>query len=104
MKRGIRTTLGVLLSVLLLWWTMKDTSLHAVWTVLARSSLPWWIACMVFATAIFPLRAIRWRVLLTPVAGRIRFRSLWQGGGGGLVGRHGIPARAGGGVCWVGLA
>jgi glycosyltransferase 2 family protein len=95
MKRGIRTALGVLLSVLLLWWTMKGTSVHAVWAVLSRSSLPLWIACMVFATAIFPLRAIRWRVLLTPVAGRIRFRSLWQAVAIGMMASNVIPLRPG---------
>ncbi|MFI5245830.1 MAG: lysylphosphatidylglycerol synthase transmembrane domain-containing protein [Gemmatimonadales bacterium] len=95
MNRGVRTTLGVLLSVLLLWWTLKDTSLHAIWAVLSRSSLPLWIACMVFATAIFPLRAIRWRVLLTPVAGRIRLRSLWQAVAIGMMASNVIPLRPG---------
>jgi uncharacterized protein (TIRG00374 family) len=95
MKNGVRTTLGILLSVLLLWWTMKDTSVHAVWDVLSKSSLPLWIACMVFATAIFPLRARRWQALLAPVYGRLPFRSLWEATAIGMMATNIIPLRAG---------
>jgi uncharacterized protein (TIRG00374 family) len=95
MKNGVRAALGVLLSVLLLWWTMKDTSVHAVWDVLSKSSVPLWIACMVFATAIFPLRARRWQALLAPVAGRLPFRSLWEATAIGMMATNVIPFRAG---------
>ncbi|MFI5244715.1 MAG: lysylphosphatidylglycerol synthase transmembrane domain-containing protein [Gemmatimonadales bacterium] len=95
MKRGVRTTLGVLLSVLLLWWTMKGTSVHAIWAVLSRSSLPLWIGCMTFATAIFPLRARRWQALLAPVAGRLPFSSLWEATAIGMMATNVVPFRAG---------
>jgi uncharacterized protein (TIRG00374 family) len=95
MKNVIRGTLGVVVSALLLWWTMKDTSVHAVWEVLSKSSLPLWIACMVFATAIFPLRAIRWRALLAPVAGRLPFRPLWEATAIGAMASNVIPLRPG---------
>jgi glycosyltransferase 2 family protein len=95
MKNGVRAALGILLSVMLLWWTMKDTSVHAVWDVLSKSSLPLWIACMVFATAIFPLRARRWQALLAPVAGRLPFRSLWEATAIGMMATNVIPFRAG---------
>lgn len=95
MKNGIRGALGVLVSALLLWWTMKDTSVHAVWNVLSSSSLPLWIACMVFATAIFPLRARRWQALLAPVYGRLPFRSLWQSTAIGMMATNVLPLRAG---------
>ena len=95
MKNGVRAALGVLLSVMLLWWTMKDTSVHAVWDVLSKSSLPLWVACMVFATAIFPLRARRWQALLAPVAGRLPFRSLWEATAIGMMATNVIPFRAG---------
>ena len=95
MNRGVRTTFGVLLSVLLLWWTMKDTSLHAVWAVMSRSSLPLWIACMVFGTAIFPLRARRWQALLAPVAGRLPLRPLWEATAIGMMATNVVPLRPG---------
>src|ERR1019366_18522 len=95
MKNGVRAALGVLVSVMLLWGTRKDTSVHAVWDVLSKSSLPLWIACMVFATAIFPLRARRWQALLAPVAGRLPFRSLWEATAIGMMATNVIPFRAG---------
>jgi uncharacterized protein (TIRG00374 family) len=95
MKNSVRAALGVLLSVLLLWWTMKDTSVRAVWEVLSKSSVPLWIACMVFATAIFPLRARRWQALLAPVAGRLPFHSLWEATAIGMMATNVIPLRAG---------
>ncbi|MGH7653883.1 MAG: lysylphosphatidylglycerol synthase transmembrane domain-containing protein [Gemmatimonadaceae bacterium] len=95
MKNGIRGALGFILSALLLWWTMKDTSVPAVWDVLTKSNLPLWLACMVFATAIFPLRARRWQALLAPVYGRLPFRSLWQSTAIGMMATNVLPLRAG---------
>jgi uncharacterized protein (TIRG00374 family) len=95
MKNGVRTTLGVLLSVLLLWWTLKDTSVAAVWDVLSKSSLPLWIACMIFGGAIFPLRARRWQALLAPVYGRIPFRPLWEATAIGMMSTNVVGMRSG---------
>src|ERR1035437_5734340 len=95
MKNGVRAALGVLLSVMLLWWTMKDTSVHAVWDVLSKASFPLWIACILFATALFPLRALRWQALLACVAVRLRFRSLWEAAASGMMATNFIPFRAG---------
>ena len=95
MRVGWRGALGILLSVALLWWTLRDQDLRAVWTVLEQSSALLWIACAVFATAIFPLRARRWAALLEPVAGRLPFRSLWQSTAVGMMVNNVAPARAG---------
>lgn len=95
MKRSARIALGVVLSVLLLWWTMKDTSVKAVWDVLSRSSLPLWGACMVFATSIFPLRARRWQALLAPVYGRLPLGSLWEATAIGMMSTNVVGMRSG---------
>jgi len=95
MKNSFRTALGIVLSALLLWYTMKGTSVSAVWDVLSKSSLPLWIACMVFATAIFPLRARRWQALLAPVYGRLPFGSLWEATAIGMMATNILPLRAG---------
>ena len=95
MKNGFRTALGVVLSALLLWYTMKGTSISAVWDVLSKSSIPLWIACMIFGTAIFPLRARRWQALLAPVYGRLPFRSLWEATAIGMMATNILPLRAG---------
>jgi uncharacterized protein (TIRG00374 family) len=95
MRVGWRGALGILLSVALMWWVLHDLNLRDVWSVLSQSSVPLWIACMVFATAIFPLRARRWAALLEPVAGRLPFRSLWQSTAVGMMVNNVVPARAG---------
>jgi hypothetical protein len=95
MRVGWRGALGILLSVALLWWVLKDQDLGAIWRVLSESNLALWIATMVFATAIFPLRARRWAALLEPVAGRLPFRSLWQSTAVGMMVNNVVPARAG---------
>jgi uncharacterized protein (TIRG00374 family) len=95
MKNSVRTALGIVLSAVLLWYTMKGTSVSAVWDVLSKSSIPLWIACMVFATAIFPLRARRWQALLAPVYGRLPFRSLWEATAIGMMATNILPLRAG---------
>lgn len=95
MRLGWRGAAGIVLSVVLLWWTMKGTSLAAVWSVLSHSNLGLWLASMVTATAIFPLRARRWAALLEPVAGRLPFRSLWQSTALGMMVNNVLPFRAG---------
>jgi uncharacterized protein (TIRG00374 family) len=95
MKFGWRGALGILLSALLLWWTLHDVDLRAVVRVLSQSSLSLWMASMVAATAIFPLRARRWEALLTPIAGRLPFAPLWQSTAVGMMVNNVVPARAG---------
>lgn len=96
MKLGWRGALGLLLSALLLWWTLRGVDLSEVWRVLAKSSIPLWIACTACATAIFPLRARRWQALLLPVVGRrLSFAPLWQSTAVGMMVNNVVPARAG---------
>jgi uncharacterized protein (TIRG00374 family) len=95
MKLGVRGALGLLLSAFLLWYVMKDTGPRAVWDLLSHSNLALWVACMVAATAIFPLRARRWAALLEPVAGRLAFKPLWQSTAIGMMVNNVLPFRAG---------
>src|SRR3954471_11401461 len=50
---------------------------------------------MFCATAIFALRARRWRTILEPVAGRIPFGPLWRATAIGMMVNNVVPARAG---------
>lgn len=95
MTIGWRGALGIALSAGALWWTLHDVDLALVWGVLSHSNLPLWIACTVTSTAIFPLRARRWRALLEPVAGRLPFAPLWQSTAVGMMVNNVAPARAG---------
>lgn len=95
MKTKLRGLAGFLLSGVLLWWVLKDVSPAVVWAELARAD-PWlFFWCTVGATVIFPIRAMRWRVILQPVAGDVPFGPLWRSTAIGMMINNVLPARAG---------
>ncbi|MES2521095.1 MAG: lysylphosphatidylglycerol synthase transmembrane domain-containing protein [Gemmatimonadota bacterium] len=95
MKFDKKSALGILLSALLLWWTLHDESLGDVWRVLRNSNGFLFLVGTVLATLIFPLRARRWRTILEPVAGRIPFGPLWRSTAIGMMMNNIFPLRAG---------
>jgi len=95
LKFNWKSAIGIMLSVALLAWVLRDVSLAAVWGELQRSNLWLFLASAVASTLIFPLRAIRWRIILEPVAPGLRIAPLWRSIAiGGMVNNL-IPARAG---------
>lgn len=95
MKPTWRSAIGILLSAVLLWWTLRDVSLAAVWNELSRASIPLFLASVVCATLIFVLRARRWRTILEPVAPNQPFGALWRSTAIGMMANNLLPARAG---------
>jgi uncharacterized protein (TIRG00374 family) len=95
MKLGWRGALGFLLSALLLAWTLRGVNLREVWHVLAGSNLALLLLSAATATAIFPLRARRWRVILDPVEPNLPFGALWRATAIGMMVNNVVPARAG---------
>jgi glycosyltransferase 2 family protein len=94
-KAGWRSALGIALSALLLAWVLRDVSISSVWAELSRSNLPLFLASAFCATAIFPLRAIRWREILQPVAPNQPLGALWRSIAIGIMVNNVLPARAG---------
>lgn len=95
MRFDWKAGLGIVLSALLLWWTLHDINGAAVWGVL-RASHGWlWLASTVAATLIFPIRARRWRTILDPVVPHLPFRPLWRATAIGMMVNNVAPARAG---------
>lgn len=95
MKFSWKSAIGIVLSVALLAWVLRDVSLAAVWGELQRSNLWLFLASAVASTLIFPLRAIRWRIILEPVAPGLPIAPLWRSIAiGGMVNNL-VPARAG---------
>jgi uncharacterized protein (TIRG00374 family) len=95
MKIGWRGALGFLLSALLLWWTLKGVSFAEVRDQLRTANL-WLLALSaVVATAPFPLRAIRWRLILEPAVSRVSLGALWRAVAIGMMVNNVVPARAG---------
>ena len=95
MKLDWKGALGIALSVLLLWWTLRDVSLTDVWNVLRGSNVLAFAVGTIVSTCIFPLRARRWRTILEPVAGTIPFGPLWRSTAIGMMMNNVFPLRAG---------
>jgi hypothetical protein len=95
LRPGWRAALGAVLSAALIYWTLHGISPGDVAQRLASADPVLFIAAMVCATAIFALRAWRWRIILEPVAGRIPFGPLWRATAIGMMVNNVVPARAG---------
>ena len=95
MRLDWRGVVGIALTVLLLWLTLRGVDLGEVWTILATSSLPLWLLSAAAATAIFPLRARRWQAILAPLAGRLPIGPLWRATAIGMMVNNVLLARAG---------
>jgi uncharacterized protein (TIRG00374 family) len=95
MKFGWKGLLGVVISVALLWWTLRNESFEAIWNVLRASNVPLMLLAAATATLAFPLRAWRWRYILEPTAGTIPYGPLWRATAIGMMVNNVSPARAG---------
>jgi len=90
-----RGAIGIAISVGLLWWTLRDVAFGELWHVLQGSNAVWWGCAIVAATGTFPLRALRWRLILDPVAPGIPLGALWRSTAIGMMVNNLVPARAG---------
>lgn len=95
MRLGLRGALGILLSVALLVFALREVSLATVWAELRRSDLLLFALATALATATFPLRALRWRVILWPVAPALPLGPLWRATAIGAMVNNVVPVRAG---------
>lgn len=95
MRPGWRAAIGALLSVALIYWTLRGVSISEVASKLSHASLLLFAAATFCATAIFALRARRWRTILEPVAGVLPFGPLWRATAIGMMVNNVVPARAG---------
>lgn len=90
-----QTLIGAVLTVLLLTWTLRDIQPAALAQQLRQSNLGMLLLAALVATAIFPLRAIRWVVLLEPIAPKLTFMDAWRAVAIGMMINNVVPARAG---------
>lgn len=95
MRLGWRGVLGIILSVALLWWAMRDVSPAEVWHTLSRSNLLLFMLAAAVATLSFPLRAWRWRYILHGTVPNLPFGPLWRSTAIGMMVNNVVPARAG---------
>lgn len=95
MRMNWRGALGILLSAAFLYWALHDIDPAEVLTHLRQSNLWLLLASAATATLIFPLRAIRWKVILEPVVPGVRFGPLWRAVCIGMMVNNVVPARVG---------
>ena len=95
MKLGWKGALGIVLSVALLVWTLWGIDVGEVVATLRASNVAMLVLAALTATAIFPLRAWRWKVILEPVDADAPFGPLWRSTAVGMMINNVIPARVG---------
>jgi uncharacterized protein (TIRG00374 family) len=95
MRLNWKSALGIVLSAGLLVWTLHGESPAEIWTSISQSNVPLLIFAALVATAIFPLRAIRWRIILGPTAPDLPFGALWRSIAIGMMVNNIYPARLG---------
>src|SRR4051812_47818773 len=95
MKTGLRGALGVLLSAAFLYLAFRNVPLHSVIQNLRSADPLLLLLATIAATSIFPLRALRWRPILDPIAPGLPFNTLWRPTAIGMMLNNVTPARAG---------
>jgi uncharacterized protein (TIRG00374 family) len=95
MKFGWRGALGILLSAGFLYLAFRGIALAEVLAHIRRANLGLLLLSAVVATCIFPLRALRWRPILDPIAPGLPYASLWSATAIGMMINNVVPARAG---------
>jgi len=95
MKLGWKAALGVLVTVLLLTWALRDVAFSEVWVHL-REGDPLLLGAAVFvATFGFLIRALRWKILLHTVRPDTSLRSRFSAVSIGFMANNVLPARVG---------
>jgi uncharacterized protein (TIRG00374 family) len=94
--RIISGVLGVVISVGLLLWALRGVSLAEVWRHVAEADAVVLLVAVTIATSTFPLRLIRWQLLLQDERGRpYRAGPLWHAVALGFMANNLLPLRAG---------
>jgi glycosyltransferase 2 family protein len=95
MKLGWRGALGIALSAVALWWTLRDVDFGSVVQHIGSANPILLALSTAAATAIFPLRARRWRPILHAAAPDLPIGPLWRATAIGMMVSNLVPARAG---------
>jgi len=95
MKIGWRGVFGILLSAGFLYFAFRGIKLDEVVANMRGTNLGLMLLAAVLATGTFPLRAIRWRPILDPVAPGLPYGKLWRATAIGMMINNVVPARVG---------
>lgn len=96
MKFGWKGVLGIVLSLVCLYYAFRNFDFAAAIEAAKHANYVLLAASVVTATMMFPLRARRWRTILDPVAPEpVPFGPLWRSVAIGVMMTNILPARAG---------
>ena len=87
---------GIVVSGVLLWWALHDVDPAVVLAYARHAHAGWLVVTVILATLTFPLRTLRWRLILRDVDGhRLPLGPLWHAVAIGFMANNLLPARAG---------
>ncbi|HSG47837.1 MAG TPA: lysylphosphatidylglycerol synthase transmembrane domain-containing protein [Longimicrobiales bacterium] len=95
MKLGWKGTVGIALSAVLIWYTLRGVDPAAVWDQIRIADFRLLAASIAVAVLGYFLRAFRWRVLLHPVDPHTRLGSRFRALIIGFMANNLLPARVG---------
>lgn len=95
MKHRLTIAIGIVLSIALLVYALRDVSAAELFEHLGDANIWLLLAATAVATLTFAIRAIRWRVLLLPAAGEISYSSRFATVCIGFMANNVLPARLG---------
>ena len=90
-----KAVLGILISVALLYWALRNEPFGEIVEVIRNASLLWFSVAVFFATIVFWLRAWRWKPLLDAAFPDTSFRTRLAATTIGFMGNNLLPARVG---------
>jgi uncharacterized protein (TIRG00374 family) len=95
MKLDWKAVLGIAVSLFFLWFVFRGEDPAAIMADLRRAN-PWWmLLAVVLVTMTYPIRALRWKVLLEPVQPGTRFGHRFAAVNIGFMANNLLPARVG---------
>src|SRR5438034_5850745 len=95
MKIPWRGAIGLALSVFLLWYAFHGVHWAEVWRDVRGADATLVVVAVIVGNMIFPLRAIRWRPILDPIAPKLPYLPLWRATAIGMMANNILPARIG---------
>ncbi len=94
-RRRLLGVVGIILSLAFLVLALRGVDPAEVWHHLRRANYAWFALSVATVTATFPLRTVRWRILLAPSAGPAPWMPTWHATAIGFMANNVLPARAG---------
>lgn len=95
MRHAGKAVFGLAVTVLLLWWALRDVAFSEVWAQIRQGDPLLLLAAVAVATFGFLIRAMRWKVLLAPVRADTSLHSRFAAVSIGFMANNVLPARVG---------